>query len=305
MIDEMDLLAIGYLGLDTLDLEAWRPYATEVMGFGIAGASDDETLLLRMDDRRHRIALHAGDREGLAYIGWELRSRPEFEAAVGELDRAGLDVIVGDDALADRRGVHAVAYFSDPAGYRHEIFYGQEFLPHSFVPGRPFGGFLAGETGIGHVVLAVPEVTDELKHFASVILGLSWAGQGSRKFSAFYRPSSNTRSHTIAYAGVPGHFGLHHVGIEVNELDDVGIAYDLVRRRELSVQMTLGRHTQDPVISFYHFSPTGTLFEYLTGGDVVTDASYVESRPSDLSLWGHELLVPGLPGTVHAVAESG
>ena len=294
----MEILALGYLGLETKDVAAWREYAPEVMGFGIGERSDDSTLYLRMDDRRDRIVLRSGPRDAVKYIGWELRSRPAFEAAVEQLEKASVEVIVGDDDLAELRGVHAVAQFSDPAGYQHEIFYGQESHPQTFVSGRPFRGFQADATGLGHIVLAVPEVTPELKHFVGEIMGLSWAGQGSRRVSAFYRPSSNPRSHTLAYAGIPGHFGLHHIGIEVKELDDVGIAYDLVAEKGLQVQMTLGRHTQDPVISFYHFSPTGILFEYFTGGEVFTDASYLESRPKHLSLWGHKTLVKGFPETI-------
>ncbi|MCU1454111.1 MAG: 2,3-dihydroxybiphenyl 1,2-dioxygenase [Acidimicrobiales bacterium] len=296
----MDICSLGYLGFDTVDTKAWADYAPAVLGFGLAPASDAETVYLRMDDRRYRIALHAGERDRIAYMGWELQNRPAFEAAVDELERGGVAVDAGDDDLAERRGVHALATFRDPVGYRHEIFYGQESLPHSFVPGRAFGGFVAGNLGLGHVVLAVPEVTDELKRFATDVMGLVWTGQGSRKSSAFYRPSGNLRSHAIAYANIPGHFGIHHMGISVQELDDVGIAYDLAEERGLQIQTTIGRHTQDAVISFYHYSPSGLMLEYITGDEYVT-ATTPESKPERLSLWGHKVLVEGLPSTVRPI----
>jgi hypothetical protein len=102
---------------------------------------------------------------------------------------------------------------------------------------------------------------------------------------------------------IPGHRGLHHIGIAVNELDDVGIAHDLVQERGTGMVFSLGRHTQDPVISFYPITPSGFAIEYLNGGlrsstwDVVG-----ERNPENLSIWGHKPVSPGLPKSVAPVA---
>jgi hypothetical protein len=167
----MDILGLGYVGFETSDVKAWAEYGPSVLGFGLSDRSNDETAYLRMDDRSFRVAMHSGKRDQISYMGWELQHRPAFESAIDVLQQAGLDVEIGDEELEERRAVHAVAAFHDPAGYRHEIFYGQQTHPHSFLPGRPFGGFVAGSLGLGHVVLAVPVVIPELGRFASDVLG--------------------------------------------------------------------------------------------------------------------------------------
>ncbi|MDB5982193.1 MAG: ditC, partial [Pseudomonas sp.] len=58
----MDIIGIGYLGFETPNLDAWREYGPQVMGFGIAPSpqSDSESLYFKIDDRRHRFAFHPG-----------------------------------------------------------------------------------------------------------------------------------------------------------------------------------------------------------------------------------------------------
>jgi 2,3-dihydroxybiphenyl 1,2-dioxygenase len=295
----MEILGLGYVGIESPHVEDWSEYGPQVLGFGLA-PSLPGTVLLRMDERHHRIAIHAGERDQLAYLGWELRNRPAFLAAVQRLEASGFDVTVGDEALETERAVHGVAWFIGPDEVRHEVFYGQAFDPHSFIPGRAHAGFVAGEGGLGHVVLAVPELTPEIEHFMSDVMEFGWYGSGlSKGRLAFYRPKHNRRTHALGYAVMPGLRGLQHIGIEVKELDDVGIAYDLVQERGIRLMATLGRHTQDPVISFYSFTPSGFPLEYLWGGAEDTPAQpFVEGKPQRLSVWGHKFQDGPPPATL-------
>jgi 2,3-dihydroxybiphenyl 1,2-dioxygenase len=285
----MDILGLGYLGLESEHATEWSEYGPAVLGLGLA-PSEDGSVLLRMDDRHHRIAVRPGSRERLTYLGWELRNRIAFEDALAVLDAEGIEHTVADQALRDERGVHGLAWFIGPDQQRHELFYAQAFDPHSFLPGRPHRGFVAGEGGLGHVVLAVPEWTDALEHLVTKVFKFRWYGSGmSTGRLRFYRPQGNNRSHSIGWAVMPGTLGLQHLGIEVNELDDVGIAYDLVQEREIQLMATLGRHAQDPVISFYSFTPSGFPVEYIWDGEEDTpDRPFAERKPMRLSTWGHK-----------------
>jgi extradiol dioxygenase len=295
----MDILGLGYVGIESPRVEDWSEYGPQVLGMGLAPAPRG-TVLLRMDERHHRIAIHEGERDQLSYLGWEARNRPAFLAAIEQLETAGFAVTVGDEELENDRAVHAVAWFIGPDQMRHEIFYGQAFDPHSFIPGRPHAGFVAGEGGLGHIVIAVPELTEDLEHFMTDVMEFGWYGSGlSKGRLAFYRPKSNRRTHAIGYAVMPGLRGLQHIGIEVQELDDVGIAYDIVQERGIRLMATLGRHTQDPVISFYSFTPSGFPVEYLWGGAEDTAAHpFVEGKPQRLSVWGHKFLEGPPPATL-------
>jgi 2,3-dihydroxybiphenyl 1,2-dioxygenase len=302
----MDILGIGYVGAESPTARDWLTFGPEVLGFGVADSRpDDETIYLRMDDRRYRIAVHPGETDRLAYIGWELTGRAAYDAAVGKLVDAGVEFETGDAELAERRGVMEVTRFTDPAGYQNEIFYGQKYQLHSFLPGRPHGGFVAGLAGVGHLVLIMPEYPAGLDDFLTDVMGFRLFGHGHngrRGQIGFWSASLNPTSHNIAYGVIPGHFGIHHIGIGVNDLDDVGIAQDRVQERGGTIFFSLGRHNQDPVYSFYLQSPTGFAIEYLSGGiHEGYSPVFTELNPEELSVWGHKAVSPGLPKSVRPV----
>lgn len=299
----MDIIGIGYLGFETAKLDEWRTYGPEVLGLQIGASpeADRDSLYFRMDDRRHRFAFHPGKVDRLAYIGWEARGKLEFQAAVERLREAGVEVTQGD---AELRGVRDVVRFRDPVGYQHELFYSQKWMPRSFIPGRPHGGFNAGARGLGHIVVITPEFPPELEHFLTVVMGFHYYGAGAGKGkTAFYRSKlNNSTSHDIAYGHGPNKMGLQHIGLFVNNLRDVGETYDIVKQRKLPMMMTLGQHTQDPHVSFYHFSPGGFAFEIITELEPWHQDGF-ELNPEKLSTWGHELVGPILGPSVRAPEE--
>jgi 2,3-dihydroxybiphenyl 1,2-dioxygenase len=302
----VDIIGIGYLGFETANLDAWREYGPQVMGFqtGPAPEGDQDSLYFRMDDRRHRIAFHPGKIDRLAYIGWEAKGKLEFQAAVERFREHGIELTVADEALRERRGVKELVRFRDPVGYQHELFYAQKWMPRSFQPGRPHGGFTCGERGVGHVVLITPEFGPELEHFLTVVMGMRYygAGAGKGKTGFFRARLNNHTSHDIAYGFGPGKAGVQHLGITVNSVRDVGETYDLVRKKGLQMMMTLGQHTQDPHMSFYHFTPSGFAIECIAELEPWHDDGF-ELNPEKLSTWGHELVGPILGPSVRTPQE--
>ena len=123
----MEMRGLGYLGVATRDVAAWRSLMVDVLGVGESAGppgSNGDTLYLKMDDRTWRIAVHPGEDEQCSYAGWELPSEEEFDDAVAHLQRSGVKVRPGTDALRAARGVQDVAQFDDPFGNHHELFYG-------------------------------------------------------------------------------------------------------------------------------------------------------------------------------------
>ena len=302
----MDIIGIGYLGFESPAIDAWRSYGPQVMGFGIAAspAADPDSLYLRTDDRRHRIALHPGPIDRLAYIGWEALGRQAFRAAVDQFKAAGVALTTGDAALCELRGVRELVRFRCPAGYQHELFYGQKWDPRSFVPGRPHGGFVAGARGVGHLVVIVPEVDEAVDRFYLDLMGFQFYGSGAGKgHTRFFRSKLNNQtSHDIAFGCAPGRMGVQHVGLFVKSLRDLGETCDLVKQHGLPMQMTIGQHTQDPHVSFYHYNPSGFVFETITELAPWHHDGF-ELNPERLSLWGHEMVGPLLGPTVRPVSE--
>ena len=50
--------------------------------------------------------------------------------------------------------------------------------------------------------------------------------------------------------------------LQLESLDDVGAAYYQCQDREIPISATLGRHTNDHMVSFYMVSPSGFEIEY-------------------------------------------
>lgn len=293
----LEIYGIAYVGYESPNAKQMLEYGPEVFGFGLNESRDDDTVYLTMDDADYRIAVHPGPRDRMAYVGVELKDKWNWELAIEKLRSEGFEVTVGDAELEARRGCYGVAQFQDPSGWPHELVYGHAFSTGGWRSGRPHAGFRSDVYGLGHTVLVTQDLA-ATERFCKDVMGYKWYIQGLAKgMATFWRFKNSNLSHNIAYGLNPGHVygdtwtSVPHIGVYCNKLDDVGVAWDIVGERYPErVQMTLGRHMQDPVISFYSKTPAGFVIEYIWGEDLeIPDGPYVERRSAKLSLWGHKM----------------
>ena len=110
-----------------------------------------------------------------------------------------------------------------------------------------------------------------------------------RPFNAYFF-HANPRHHTIAFIET-GRNATHHLMVELFSLDDVGQCYDLALGEQDRIGVTLGRHINDEVTSFYSNSPSGFMVEYGWGGRVIdVDTWQTEEVTFGPSMWGHDRL---------------
>lgn len=281
------ITSLAYLGFTSPRADEWRSFGPEVLGAQLAADGPGGAVRLRFDERAPRLTLVPGERDDVAFLGWDVGDEDGLAATIERLAAHGI-VATRDDALAAEREVAAAAAFTDPFGFRHELSHGlREAGP--FTPGRPMTGrFLTGDEGLGHVVLLVPDLDAGL-HFFVDVLGFRMSDhvEVGRLHLRFLH--CNARHHTVALSAIPGLAGLHHMMVEVTDLDDVGHALDLVNERGMSLSMSLGRHPNDWMTSFYVRTPSGFDLEYGTGGRVIADddAWTVETYDA-ISVWGHK-----------------
>ncbi len=303
----MKINTLGYLGFESPDAKEWEWFGPEIFGLGLADPGADGTVYLRMDDQHHRIAVHPGTEDRLAYIGWELRDKKAFTEVAAHLDARGYTYEVGTPQDCAERKVTGLLRLRDPHEFVHELYYAAEFTAGSFLPGKAHHGFVAGTEGVGHVVMVVPSWGEDMENFVTEILGMElFAGyltdtpDGGVFGPQFFR--CNPRSHVLGYVTIPGLRGIQHIAIEGRSLDDVGKAYDLVQERDLQITMTLGRHMMDTLVSFYMRSPTGFDIEFGAGGVVLDDETFVMAKPSTAEVWGHKFVAQGWAPTVKPLA---
>ena len=275
--------ALGYVGLPARDLEDWAEYGTRFLGLQL-GERTGSSLAFRMDERARRILI-SSDLTAPVF-GWEVADAGGLDALAARIERAGVAIAHGSRALAEERGVADLLVLDDPLGNRLEVFHGAAVADAPFRPGRPISGFRTGALGLGHAVLTV-ERSESVLPFYRDVLGFRLTDWTSRPFRANFL-HVNRRHHSFALIET-GKNGIHHLMLEHFMLDDVGQAYDLALGVEDRVAVTLGRHANDLVTSFYARSPSGFLVECGWGGRTIDPARWqAHEATAGPSLWGHE-----------------
>jgi 3,4-dihydroxy-9,10-secoandrosta-1,3,5(10)-triene-9,17-dione 4,5-dioxygenase len=289
-----ELKSLGYVKVQSSDLPRWRRFAFDVLGFAEGSGPDEDALYLRMDERAARIIVVPGDTDKVVTVGWEVRDHAALDRVKSALDAAGVAVKELSLHEADARRVEEVIAFDDPAGTSVEVFHGAA-LDHSPVV-TPFGAtFVTGDQGLGHVVLPAIDVTG-LCEFYTDVLGFVSRG-------AFRVPTPpefgavrvrflgiNQRHHSLAIcpAMTIRDPGLIHLMVEVDSLDAVGQALDRVNKDGFQLSSTLGRHTNDKMVSFYVRAPGDWDIEFGTEGMRVDETCYTAEEITADSYWGHE-----------------
>jgi 2,3-dihydroxybiphenyl 1,2-dioxygenase len=281
----MSIRALGYAGFGSADLDDWRQFGTGLVGLQAVerGAS---LLAFRMDDRKQRIVIDRAMPDGARFFGWEVADAVALEALAARLEKHQIDVVAEPQTLADARRVGGLISFRDPAGNRLEAFYGAEIDDTPFSPGRSISGFRTGPLGLGHAVLTVENI-DTMMPFYVDVLGFALSDYMMKPFRAYFF-HINARHHSLALIET-GKNGMHHLMVELFSLDDVGQSYDVALGQPDRVNVTLGRHTNDLMTSFYAKTPSSFMIECGWGGREIEPSTW---QPFELkdgpSLWGHE-----------------
>jgi 2,3-dihydroxybiphenyl 1,2-dioxygenase len=289
--------ALGYVGINAHSLEDWSAFGTRFLGMQLVDKSP-KGLALRMDDRKQRVIVEENGGEGVAFFGWEVADAAAIDALAARLEQAGVSVGHGSRALADERRVRDLIVLNDPLGNRLEIFHGAETTTEPFRPGRSISGFRTGPLGMGHAVLHVKSIADAIPFYRD-ILGFALTDYMTRPFKAYFF-HANPRHHSIAFIET-GRTATHHLMVELFSLDDVGQCYDLAVAEQGRIGVTLGRHINDEVTSFYSNSPSGFMVEYGWGGRTIDTANWQPEQVTwGPSLWGHDRMWMTPEGREHA-----
>ncbi|MCV7103249.1 biphenyl-2,3-diol 1,2-dioxygenase [Mycobacterium palustre] len=289
-----DLKSLGYITISTAEIERWRRFAFGVLGFAEGKGPDPSALYLRMDERPARIVVVPGDADRVLTIGWEVRDRAALQRVKATLDGAGVAFKQLSAGEAEERRVEEVIAFEDPAGHPLEVFHGP-VLDHSPVV-TPFGArFVTGDQGLGHVVVPAMD-PNGLFDFYTEVLGFRSRGAFRVPLPKEFGPvrvrflGINERHHSMAI--VPAMHQrdprLVHIMVEVDTLDAVGQALDRVNAEGFQLSSTLGRHTNDKMVSFYVRAPGDWDIEFGTDGMRVDERYYTAEEITADSYWGHQ-----------------
>lgn len=284
---------LGYLLVQSQDIPRWRELTVECLGLQETDGPVEGALHLRMDERVARLVVTPGETDTVLAVGWEVRDQFALAQVGRAVEASGVGVKMLTQEECDERRVEAAIRFDDPAGTPVEVFFGP-MLDHSPVHTGHGQKFITGGQGMGHVVLPTNNPEETVAFYTEVLGFLPRGairigpGEGTPRRVRFM--GVNERHHSLAVCPAPhGEApGLVHLMMEVDELDAVGRALDKVKKQGFSLSSTLGRHTNDKMVSFYVRAPGGWDLEYGCEGSLVDESWYTAEEITADSYWGHD-----------------
>ena len=303
----MNIHSLGYARIESADPSRWRDFATQVLGLmEVQGpASEQGTVYFKMDERPWRFAICPGSEERLVCAGWELGSASDFHDATAWLKGQSIATQSGSTEECQERGVRELLRCQDPAGNTLELYWGGglDFAP--MISPLGVSHFVTGDEGslgLGHLVLPAGDLEVTHRFYRELGFGDSdymevpnpqtGGADGIR-----FMHADNARHHSVALYGVPAWpGGCVHMMVEVPTVDDVGRCLERVGERDIHVFSTLGRHSNDRMLSFYMMTPSGFAMEYGCQGRLMDWDSYQPSITTGRgSFWGHAFQMPEMP----------
>lgn len=296
-----DISNLGYFVIGASDLDAWERFAVDIVGMQAGRRAAGKSLALRADDFEQRILVTKSGDDDLLALGWELDTEDELQAFVAQLKDAKVAVTEGSRELAAERRVERLYFCDDAIGFKHEFYAGAQRAPmaDAFRSKVLKGEFNTGRLGIGHLVAVSQDVRQTIE-FYKRSLGLRVSdyirgevAPGGPVLDATFFHAATGRHHSIATAQMPGFpKRIHHIMLEVQEMDDVGLAYDRCVQAGLPIFSGIGHHPNDRMFSFYVQTPSGFGLEFGWGGIVIDDDAWEVKSYSQLSDWGHKPPAP-------------
>jgi 2,3-dihydroxybiphenyl 1,2-dioxygenase len=271
---------LGFLEFEVSKLPEWTEFMTDVLGTVAVG--NDR---FRMDGHSWRFQLLEGPADDLATVGWEFGNE-ELDAVLARLDGAGHPYSEEDARARDAQRRYCL---NDPAGVPLELVGGMALSQPPFESALVPSGFVADEEGLGHVVVTAPDRAAS-RRFYEEMLGFALSDQivcnyhGFDVDLSFYH--ANTRHHSLAFGG-PQLKRLHHFMVQAQDVDEVGLCYDRTIKSGAQIMQTLGRHSNDRMLSFYAATPSRFQFEFGWGARRVDKESWEPTVYDHMSEWGH------------------
>jgi 2,3-dihydroxybiphenyl 1,2-dioxygenase len=287
-------LEFAYLVVEVADPDGLGSLLTDVVGLVPGDRSTPAVRSFRNDDRAARVFVTEGPRDDCSVLGFVATDEAAFEDVSARLASAGFPLVEEGAERAGARGVRRLRSGTAPWSVAFELVLGLEASPTPFHAPLVAGGFQTAGVGVGHTALAVLEY-EASERFLLDGLGMvqsDWIEtelmEGVPLEVRFYH--CNERHHSIALAKVPFDLGkaLHHVQFEVNERDDVGLAFDRAWDAGLPFANGIGVHDNEGAFSFYVVGPAGFLVEVGHGTKKVGDPWEGNRRYDRISRWGHQ-----------------
>ncbi|MCD4524210.1 VOC family protein [Nocardioides sp. cx-173] len=286
----MTVHSLGYLRLESTDLEAWKVFAGDFLGLMPAAAEGDASLRYRMDHYHPpRLVVSPGAENKMTAMGYDVTNRRELLRLVEAVEAVGIKVTAGTPEECEDRRVTGFVRFDDPGGNAVELYHGP-ILTKDRVQLPTVSAFVTDDMGMGHVIVT-GEDGEALYDFYTDVLGFFERNTMTSPRGTVWFLSPNERHHTLGVTSAPGPGRLLHLMVEAATLDDVGLALDRADKLGVPMMNSLGKHTNDQMVSFYVWSPERYAVEFGWAG-LRVPGEKPTYEIADGAYWGHKFSPP-------------
>src|SRR5512133_291749 len=163
-------MQLGYLVVGAARPARWADFCGAMLGLPEPVINADGSRGWRVDEASQRLVVQEDRADDLLALGIDCGDAAGLDARIALARAAGLEVAVGDAALARARRVERLARLADPAGNTVELFHGLAGANTPFESDAFPGGFRTGGLGLGHAAL----VSRDLEAMEAFYTGLGF-----------------------------------------------------------------------------------------------------------------------------------
>jgi catechol 2,3-dioxygenase-like lactoylglutathione lyase family enzyme len=280
---------LGYVALETADIERTRAHYLETIGMTETARGDDGSTFLSVGFGHHDIVLRQAKQKSLLHVGLQLKPHISVRDLYSQAREFGLRADVKTDS---QPGIAELVEVEGPGGNVFQFYSAME---------SPASGFRKSGVAplrLGHVAVISPE-GDKLIKFYQDFLGF-WYTDDIEGIATFL--TCNRDHHVINVVNAP-EARVHHIAFELRGSSDHAAAADVLRSTGVKQLWGPSRHTAGHNIAGYHHDPDRVMLELYTEMDVfIPELGIHEPRPwhehfpmrpkrwqmTELNAWGAE-----------------
>ena len=182
---------LGYMGIGVKDLDTWKHFAANIIGWEIVDEGEDDRCYARLDYWHHRIVLH--DDPATICVTWGSGlPGPKSSGRCNSSCPRRVSPTVWDRRRGRRAARAGGLELADPNGNPVEIFHGPQVqFSQPFYPGRRMHGrFKTGAGGLGHCIVGQQDTDAAYRFYRALACAAAWntrfsgASRSSRHFYA-------------------------------------------------------------------------------------------------------------------------
>lgn len=285
---------IGYVVIESLQLEKWKSFFVDGLGLHLAQESDD-IVAFRMDSHDRRVIVKRGTSEDVVAIGVHADDEQTLQEILKRVRVKNINIGRGAEKEAHERGVEQFYRFFGPKKTKVEVYC------KPIISNQPLkmlsSGFVTGDGGMGHFAITSKRANEMLafwqdifdarvsdyieEHMSGVTLDITFT-------------RLNERHHSIAIAKTRGlsvdpiRTSIQHGNMVAKSMDDMVSAFRRLKNLGFKMAHEIGQHPNDKELSFYAITPSGFEWELGFNALTVNEETWQSVQYQGISLWGHK-----------------